>query len=84
MATVRRWEYMAVELQLDGDYQARDARGNVHKQRGPHISWRSGAQPMQEALRDCGANGWEMCGVAPSTQNFLCHILYFKREIVAP
>jgi hypothetical protein len=36
---------------------------------------------MQDALRDYGANGWEMCGVAPSTQNLACHIVYFKRPI---
>jgi hypothetical protein len=71
---------MAVEFQLDGEYEVRDTYGNAHKQRGPHVSWRTGAQSMQDALRDLGANGWEICGVAPSTQNFSCHIVYFKRE----
>jgi hypothetical protein len=80
---MRRWEYMALELQLDGEYQVRDASGNWSKQRGPHVEWRTGAQSMQDALRDLGSNGWEMGGVAPSTQNFSCHILYFKREISA-
>jgi hypothetical protein len=70
-----------VELQLQGEYQVRDATGNLQKRRGPHVAWRSGAQSMADALRDFGSNGWEMCGVAPSTQNFSCHILYFKREI---
>jgi hypothetical protein len=77
----RRFEYMAVELQLEGDFTARDNRGLMHKQQGPHFSWRGGDQPMRDALRDFGANGWEMVGVAPSTKDFLCHILYFKREI---
>jgi hypothetical protein len=76
-----RWEYTAVEFQLDGEYQMRDAGGNWHNQRGPHVSWRTGTQSMSDALRDLGANGWEMCGVAPSTQNLSCHIVYFKREL---
>jgi hypothetical protein len=37
---------------------------------------------MQDALRDFGANGWEMCGVAPSTANMAAHIVYFKRPIL--
>jgi hypothetical protein len=78
---VRRWEYMTVEFQLEGEYEARDFNGNLHKLRGPHVSWRTGAQSMNDALRDFGANGWEMCGVAPSTQNIACHITYFKREL---
>jgi len=80
---VVRWEYTAVEFQLDGEYQARDAAGILRKQRGPHVIWRTGGQSMQDALRDYGANGWEMCGVAPSTQNLACHIVYFKRPIPA-
>lgn len=80
----RRWEYMAVELQLEGEFTARDARGLVHKEHGPHFSWRSGDQAMRDALRDFGANGWEMVGVAPSTKDFQCHILYFKRETLGP
>jgi hypothetical protein len=76
-----RWEYMTVEILLAGEYEIRDARGNSHKQRGPHVAWRSGAQPMQDALREFGMNGWEMCGVAPSTANFAAHIVYFKRQI---
>jgi hypothetical protein len=36
---------------------------------------------MPDALRDFGANGWELCAVAPSSQNFSSHILYFKREM---
>ncbi len=75
------WEYLTVEFQLDGEYEVRDAHGYTHKQRGPHVSWSSGAQSMPDALRGFGANGWEMCGVAPSTQNFSCHIVYFKRLI---
>lgn len=78
---MRRWEYMAVEFQLDGEYERRDATGNLRKYRGPHIVWRSGAQSMQDALRDFGSNGWEMCGVAPSTKSFDSHIVYLKREI---
>jgi hypothetical protein len=76
---VTRWEYMAMEMQLEGDYEVKDAYGNWHKQRGPHVIWRTGAQSMHDALHEIGSNGWEMCGVAPSTQNFSCHILYFKR-----
>ena len=76
-----RWEYMAVEFQLDGAYQVSDGRGRWQKQRGPHVLWRTGAQSMHDALRDFGSNGWEMCGVAPSTQSLSCHILYFKRPI---
>jgi hypothetical protein len=76
-----RWEYMTVEFLLDGEYQIKDARGNTRKQRGPHVAWRTGAQPMQNALRDFGMNGWEMCGVAPSTANIASHIVYFKRQI---
>jgi hypothetical protein len=72
---------MAVEFILDGDYEFKDARGNWQKRRGPHVAWRSGAQDMHDALRDFGLNGWEMCGVAPSTQNLASHIAYFKREI---
>jgi len=72
---------MAVEFQLDGEYQIRDVNGNLYKQRGPHVSWRTGAQSMDDALRDFGINGWEMCGVAPSTQNLSCHIVYLKREM---
>jgi hypothetical protein len=72
---------MAVEFQLDGEYETRDAYGNRHTQRGPHVTWRTGAQSMQDALTNFGANGWEMCGVAPSTQNLACHIVYFKREL---
>ena len=75
---------MAVELQLDGDFKTRDFRGNVRNEHGPHFSWRSGDQPMRDGLRDFGANGWEMVGAAPSTKDFLCHILYFKREIPGP
>ncbi|HEY2594625.1 MAG TPA: hypothetical protein VGK33_12070, partial [Chloroflexota bacterium] len=78
-----RWEYMAVEFQLDGEYEVKDAHGYAHTQRGPHVTWRTGAQSMQDALRDFGANGWEMCGVATSTQNFSCHIVYLKRELPA-
>ncbi len=77
---MRSWEYMTVEFQLDGEYQVRDVNGYMHTQRGPHVSWRTGAQSMLDALREFGASGWEMCGVAPSTQNFSCHIVYFKRE----
>ena len=76
-----RWEYMAVEFQLMGDYEVRDAYGNRHKQTGPHVAWRTGPQSMPDALRTFGLDGWEMCGVAPSTQNFSCHILYFKRML---
>lgn len=78
-----RWEYMAVEFQLEGEYQVKDANGNSQKHRGPHVAWRFGGQSMQDALRDFGSNGWEMCGVAPSTQKISCHIAYFKREIPA-
>jgi hypothetical protein len=74
---------MAVEFQLSGEYQARDARGNMHTQKGPHVQWRTGGQSMRDALQEFGMNGWEMCGVAPSTQNLSCHILYFKRELPA-
>jgi hypothetical protein len=80
---VTHWEYRAVELQLVGQYEVRDHAGNWRKQQGPHVAWRTGAQSMDDALRDFGSNGWEMCGVAPSTQNFTCHILYFKRAVQA-
>ena len=76
-----RWEYMTVEFLLDGEYEISDRGRSSHKQRGPHVAWRTGAQPMQDALRDIGMNGWEMCGVAPSTANFASHIVYFKRLI---
>jgi hypothetical protein len=79
---MRRWEYMAVEFQLAGDYEVRDARGNTHTQKGPHVAWRTGSQSMRDALQEFGLNGWEMCGVGPSTQNVATHILYFKRELV--
>jgi hypothetical protein len=72
---------VAVEFQLDGEYEMSDMRGNRYKQRGPHVMWRTGAQSMHDALRDFGVNGWEMCGVAPSMPNFSCHIVYFKREL---
>jgi hypothetical protein len=78
---MRRWEYMTIEFVLGGEYQVRDAYGNSHKRQGPHVSWRTGAQSMQDALHDFGMNGWEMCGVAPSTANFGAHIVYFKRMI---
>jgi len=74
------WEYMTVEFVLDGEYQIRTATGGSQKLRGPHVAWRSGAQSMQDALRDFGLNGWEICGVAPSTANFASHIVYFKRQ----
>jgi hypothetical protein len=80
---VLRWEYTAVEFQLFAEYQVRDAAGNWHKQRGPHVTWRSGGQSMLDALRAFGADGWEMCGVAPSTKNFACHIVYLKRQLPA-
>ena len=76
-----RWEYMEVEFQLDGEYQVPGTQGKWQKRNGPHVTWRNGAQSMHDALRDFGLNSWEMCGVAPSTQNFSCHILYFKRAI---
>ena len=75
------WEYRAVEFQLDGEYEVHDANGNKQKLRGPHVAWRSGQQSMHDALQDFGSNGWEMCGVAPSTQNFSCHIVYLKRKV---
>jgi hypothetical protein len=78
---VTLWEYMAVEFLIDGEFKVRDARGNWTKRRGPHVVWRTGEQSMHDALRNFGLSGWEMCGVAPSTQNFSCHILYFKRVI---
>jgi len=71
-------------LQLQGEYQVRDASGNWLKRRGPHVAWRTGAQSMDDALRDFGWNGWELCSAAPSTQDLACHILYFKREIPGP
>src|SRR3954452_7658804 len=73
---VPRWDYRAVEFQLDGEYEITGSDGRRQKLRGPHVTWRSGGQSMQDALCDLGSNGWEMCGVAPSTQNFLCHIVY--------
>jgi hypothetical protein len=76
-----RWEYRAVEFLLDGEYQVRDAYGNWQKQHGPHVSWRTGGQSMQDALQDLGSNGWEICGAAPATKNFASHILYFKRAL---
>jgi hypothetical protein len=48
------------------------------------VAWRTGAQSMDDALRDLGWNGWELCSAAPSTQHSACHILYFKREIPGP
>jgi len=81
--TVTHWEYMTVEFQLDGEYEVRDSIGHLQKRHGPHVTWRTRAQSMPDALREFGLNGWEMCGVAPSTQNFSCHILYFKRPMLA-
>jgi hypothetical protein len=80
---VKRWEYMTVEFQLGGEYEVRHPNGSHQKVQGPHVAWRSGAQSMQDALRDFGWNGWEICGVAPSMQNLSCHIVYFKRELQA-
>ena len=81
---VSSWEYRAVEFQLDGEYEVDGAYGNRQKRRGPHVNWRTGGQSMQDALQDLGSKGWEMCGVAPSTKNFSCHIVYFKREVAQP